>query len=165
MKDKAAVLLLILTVGCSAGEGANFPFFGGSELTLSCPVPKSGPPLCAALPPADSQAIEPSGRTGKPGKLVRVSYYGGAASGQRLSKKTASGEHFNPSALTAAHRTLPFGTNIKLRNLKNGKEVTVRVNDRGPFIKSRELDISLAAAHQLGIERAGVQQLEMVVMD
>lgn len=80
---------------------------------------------------------------------MRASYYG-AESGNR----TANGERFNGSSLTAAHRTLPFGT--KLRVTYRGKSVTVRVNDRGPFIRGRQLDLSQAAAKQIGMIRAGV---------
>lgn len=61
----------------------------------------------------------------------------------------------NPDALTAAHRSLPFGTRIKVINQRNGRAVTVRVNDRGPFVKGRILDLSRAAAVKLGFRRAG----------
>ncbi len=67
---------------------------------------------------------------------------------------TASGERFNKRALTCAHRTLPFGTNVQVEY--RGKVVTCRVNDRGPFISGRILDVSLASAHALGMEGAGV---------
>jgi rare lipoprotein A len=61
----------------------------------------------------------------------------------------------NPAALTAAHRTLPFGTRLKVTNKKNGKSVVVRINDRGPFVKGRVLDLSKAAANELGFIRSG----------
>jgi rare lipoprotein A len=64
--------------------------------------------------------------------------------------KTASGEAFSPRKLTAAHRSLPFGTFVRVTNLKNHKTVVVRINDRGPFDKGRIIDLSPAAAHQLG---------------
>lgn len=64
-------------------------------------------------------------------------------------RKTASGERFNTYALTCAHRTLPFGTRLKVINVNNGRETIVIVNDRGPFIRSRVLDVSLAAAEEL----------------
>jgi rare lipoprotein A len=64
--------------------------------------------------------------------------------------KTASGELFSPHKLTAAHRTLPFGTMVRVTNLRNGKTVVVRINDRGPFTKGRIIDVSPAAAAQLG---------------
>ena len=64
--------------------------------------------------------------------------------------KTASGERANPSAMTAAHRTLPFGTTVRVTNQRNGKNVIVRINDRGPFIRGRIIDVTPAAARQLG---------------
>ena len=79
----------------------------------------------------------------------------GSASWYALTSKTASGERMNPAAMTAAHRTLPFGTKLVVTNQRNGKSVTVRINDRGPFIKGRVLDLSKAAAHQLGFVKSG----------
>jgi rare lipoprotein A len=65
-------------------------------------------------------------------------------------KKTASGERMNPSAMTAAHRTLPFGSHVRVTNRKNGRSVTVRITDRGPFVSGRVIDLSPAAASALG---------------
>lgn len=79
----------------------------------------------------------------------------GRASWYALHSRTASGERMNPSALTAAHRTLPFGTRVKVTNRKNGKSVVVRINDRGPFIKGRVLDLSKGAANRLGFIKSG----------
>jgi rare lipoprotein A len=79
----------------------------------------------------------------------------GRASWYALHSKTASGERMNPSALTAAHRSLPFGTKVKVTNKNNGKSVVVRINDRGPFIHGRVLDLSKGAAHQLGFVKSG----------
>jgi rare lipoprotein A len=66
--------------------------------------------------------------------------------------KTASGERANPRALTAAHRTLPFGTTVKVTNTRNGNVVYVRINDRGPFKRGRIIDVTPAAAHKLGMD-------------
>jgi rare lipoprotein A len=79
----------------------------------------------------------------------------GKASWYALTSKTASGERMRPYALTAAHRTLPFGTMLKVSNKATGKSVTVRINDRGPFIKGRFLDLSKGAASRLGMIGAG----------
>jgi rare lipoprotein A len=79
----------------------------------------------------------------------------GSASWYALTSKTASGERMNPSAMTAAHRNLPFGTKVKVVNRNNGKAVVVRINDRGPFIRGRILDLSKAAAAKLGFVGAG----------
>lgn len=76
-------------------------------------------------------------------------------------KKTASGERFNPEALTCAHRTLPFGSRLRVTNLKNKKIVIVTVNDRGPMIRSRLIDLSHAAAKVLGFERAGTSPVRV----
>jgi len=80
-----------------------------------------------------------------------ASYYGRELAGNR----TASGERFDPGALTAAHRTLPLGSKLRVTNKANGKSVMVRVNDRGPFIRSRLIDISFAAAQEIQMIRAG----------
>lgn len=79
----------------------------------------------------------------------------GRASWYALTSKTASGERMNPSALTAAHRTLPFGTRLRVTNRNNGRSVVVRINDRGPFIKGRVIDLSKGAAGRLGFISSG----------
>jgi rare lipoprotein A len=80
-----------------------------------------------------------------------ASYYGNELAGNR----TASGERFNPRALTAAHRTLPLGSKLRVTNKANGKSVVVRINDRGPFTKARLIDVSFAAAQELNLIQAG----------
>ena len=76
-------------------------------------------------------------------------------------RKTTSGERYRAAKLTAAHRKLPFGTILKVRNLQNGKTIQVRVNDRGPFSKKFELDLSQSAAKALGIYRLGYAKVEI----
>lgn len=85
----------------------------------------------------------------------------GGASWYALHSQTASGERMNPAELTAAHRSLPFGTKLKVTNQKNGKTVVVRINDRGPFVKGRVIDLSKAAARQLGFVSSGVTNICM----
>jgi rare lipoprotein A (peptidoglycan hydrolase) len=87
----------------------------------------------------------------------RASFYGPGLAGHC----TADGERFDPTQLTAAHRTLPFGTCVKVTNLTNGREVEVRVNDRGPFVSDRIIDVSKAAAQQLGMLEAGVARVRL----
>jgi rare lipoprotein A len=87
--------------------------------------------------------------------VVPASAQCGRASWYALHSRTASGERMNPSALTAAHRSLPFGTKIKVTNQRNGKSVVVRINDRGPFIRGRMLDLSRGAAQKLGFISSG----------
>jgi rare lipoprotein A len=79
----------------------------------------------------------------------------GGASWYALHSKTASGERMNPAHLTAAHKTLRFGTKVKVTNQRNGKSVVVRINDRGPFIRGRVIDLSKAAAQNIGMIRSG----------
>jgi rare lipoprotein A len=80
----------------------------------------------------------------------------GGASWYALTSKTASGERMNPAKLTAAHRSLKFGTQVKVTNQRNGRSVIVRINDRGPFTRWRIMDLSRAAAHELDYVRSGV---------
>ena len=79
-------------------------------------------------------------------------------------KKTSSGEVYNKTELTAAHRSLPFGTKVKVTNVKNGKSVVVKINDRGPHSKSRVLDLSKAAFTEIGSIDSGVLNIEMEVV-
>ena len=79
-------------------------------------------------------------------------------------KKTANGEIYNMYAMTAAHKTLPFETYITVRNLKNNRKVDVRINDRGPFVRSRILDLSYTAAKKLGIVGPGTAKVEIVAL-
>jgi rare lipoprotein A len=79
----------------------------------------------------------------------------GGASWYALHSRTASGERMNPRAMTAAHRSLPLGTHVRVTNKRNGRAVVVRINDRGPFVRGRILDLSRAAARALGFVGAG----------
>ena len=79
----------------------------------------------------------------------------GRASWYALHSRTASGEMMNPAAMTAAHKSLPFGTKVRVVNKANGKAVTVRINDRGPFIKGRVIDLSKEAARKIGMIGSG----------
>ena len=88
----------------------------------------------------------------------------GLASYYKSGKQTANGERFNPNGLTAAHRTLPFGTKLRVTNLRNGKSVVVRINDRGPFIRGRVIDLSLGAAKLVGLNRSGVAKIRYSIL-
>ncbi len=89
----------------------------------------------------------------------------GKASWYKMGKVTANGERFKPNGLTAAHRTLPFGTKVLVKNLRNGKTVTVRINDRGPFVKSRIIDVSMGAAKRIGLTASGVTKVSLQVLN
>ncbi len=91
----------------------------------------------------------------------KASYYANSFAGHR----TASGEAYSPAALTCAHRTYPFGTLLTVRNIANGSEVVVRVNDRGPFIRGRIIDVSYAAAKELGMLQRGIATVEVEPYD
>lgn len=88
---------------------------------------------------------------------MKASWYGPRFHG----KKTANGEVYDQMAFTAAHKSLPFGTLLKLTNPRNGKSVVVRINDRGPYIPGRQLDLSKGAAIQLGVMKNGVSRLKV----
>lgn len=77
---------------------------------------------------------------------------------------TANGEAFNPAGLTAAHKTLPFGTRVRVTNLANNRSVTVRINDRGPFVRGRGIDLSRGAARQIGCISSGTCRVSMSVL-
>jgi rare lipoprotein A len=89
-----------------------------------------------------------------------ASFYGYDGSGN----STASGERFHPEGMTAAHRSLPFGTKVRVTNTRNGKSVVVRINDRGPFIRGRVIDLSVAAARILGMMGSGVAPVKIEVL-
>ena len=89
-----------------------------------------------------------------------ASYYGYDGSGNR----TASGQRFNPEGMTAAHRSLPFGTQVRVTNTRNGRSVVVRINDRGPFIRGRVIDLSAGAARILGMMGSGVAPVHIEVL-
>lgn len=91
----------------------------------------------------------------------QASYYGQPHAG----RATASGELFDPSEMTAAHRTIPFGTRVRVTNQENGKSVEVRINDRGPFVPGRIIDVSRAAAEALGFVGAGTACVRLEVLD
>jgi rare lipoprotein A len=89
----------------------------------------------------------------------KASWYGSEAG-----SKTANGERYDPSGLTAAHRTLPFGTKVRVTSLTTGKMVVVRINDRGPVNDSRIIDVSAGAAAAIGIKDRGVGTVRMEVL-
>lgn len=100
------------------------------------------------IAPAAAPAAEASARLIGSGP---ASYYSNELAGAR----TASGEAFDPQELTAAHRTLPFGSLVRVTNQSNGRSVVVRINDRGPFSRGRLIDVSYAAADSIGMVRSG----------
>jgi rare lipoprotein A len=113
------------------------------------PAPAIDAPNAVTSEPTAAERAEATGWQEK----GIASWYGPRFQG----KRTASGERFDTNELTAAHKTLPFGTRVRVKSLVNGKEVVVRINDRGPFIKGRIIDLSRAAAEALGL--SGIKQV------
>jgi rare lipoprotein A len=133
--------------------------------SASAPAPTSAAaPVAAAAPstPAKAAAKEVAKAVTGDATEGKVAFYGRKFAG----RKTASGERFNPKAMTMAHKTLPFGTLVKVTNLKNKRSVVVRVNDRGPSTPDRVGDVTSAAATKLKMRRSGVidAKLEVVGM-
>ena len=110
----------------------------------------------AALPSPTAFAGEKSGRA----LNGTASWYGPGFHG----RKTASGERFDQNAMTAAHRSLPLGSVVRVTNLENGRKVTVEINDRGPYIRGRVIDLSKAAARRLGMVRDGLATVRVEVL-
>jgi len=92
--------------------------------------------------------------------IARASWYGPGFARQRA----ASGGAFDPRHLTGAHRSLPFGTHVRVRNLLNGRTVVVRITDRGPYVRGREIDLSWEAARRLEMVRRGVVPVELELL-
>lgn len=110
--------------------------------------------FCGLWTAASAQSVQPPSESGI------ASWYGTPYHGQR----SASGEIYDQEKLTAAHRTLPFGTRVRVRRLDQDASVVVRINDRGPFVKSRIIDLSHAAAVRLGITNGGVAPVILEVL-
>jgi rare lipoprotein A len=123
---------------------------------------RAAPPSVELRSLPESEQVPPMEESPEPSQPSVVetglaSWYGPRFHG----KLTASGEVFNQERLTAAHRTLPWGSRVKVTNLANGKSVEVRINDRGPFAQGRIIDVSRAAARALGMVRAGITAVEI----
>jgi rare lipoprotein A len=121
-----------------------------------------------SIPAQDEQLIKPAPQPIAPAPAPRVvrtstgqaSWYGPGFFGNR----TANGEVFRPGTMTAAHRTLPFGTRVRVTNLNNGRVAVVRINDRGPFHGNRIIDLGHGAAQELGLVSSGLAQVKLEVL-
>ncbi len=136
-----------------------------AKTAVARPAAKAAPAAPDRSLRAETPAVETTAeRTTAPGAFYAegmASYYGSELAGRR----TASGERFNPNELTAAHRTLPLGTRIRVTNPANGQSVVVRVNDRGPFHGNRILDLSHGAARAIGIALRGTGRVVIDVLE
>jgi rare lipoprotein A len=119
------------------------------------PAPSPAAPAISAKPTPQTAQAKPKAFVFQRGIAT---WYGGRFHGRR----TASGEAFNAYTLTAAHRTLPFGTRVRVTNLNNGRSVIVRINDRGPYTKGRILDMSRAAAQQIWMNGTALVTIEVL---
>jgi rare lipoprotein A len=133
-------LLVAATLAATAAQAQT----AASAPAATAPAPAPAP---AAAPAADASE-------------GKIAYYGQKFAG----RKTASGQRFNPSAMTMAHKTLPFGTRVKVTNLANQRSVVLRVNDRGPTTPDRIGDVSAGAARKLGMLKAGVVNARIEVL-
>lgn len=108
-------------------------------------------------------AVQPGdqGRRSASRQVTRASWYGTAFAGRR----TAAGTVFNPEHLTAAHRTIHMGSRVKVTELRSGRSVIVQITDRGPYSPGRGIDLSYAAARQIGIVRRGVARVQVELLD
>lgn len=137
------------------------------SLAVSCATQQESPqpslPQSVQAPPAVvlSRPTAPPRTHAKPSKAVRVSYEADANSGHR----TASGERYDPNALTAASRTLPIGSSVLVTNPSTGHSVKVRINDRSGRARGRSLDLSKRAAEEIGMTRKGVARVEVKRVD
>ena len=118
-------------------------------------------PLLLAIPVAAQELpVDQAAENSEIGSGM-ASYYGRELAGNR----TASGERFDPAQLTAAHRTLPFGSLVRVTNTANGDSVVVRINDRGPFSHGRVIDVSHAAAREIGMHRSGTARVKLALLN
>ena len=154
----AAVVIAALTLFLALGPDKEAVTLGTGEagvMIAERPTPES----------ADAIEAEPEDEPASGAHLAEghASFYGDELAGN----PTASGESFDPAKLTAAHRTLPLGSRVRVTNLRNGESVVVRINDRGPFHGQRVIDLSKGAARKIGMLRRGTARvrLELVSTD
>jgi rare lipoprotein A len=149
-------LLKFIVCGFSAGRLWLLAMCLGLLLSEGCAILQR-PDIAAPTPPPPPTAKKVPAVQAKLPQTGEASWYGAAHQG----KPTASGEKFDQARLTAAHRSLPFGTKIKVTNLGNGKTVEVEINDRGPFAENRIIDLSHAAAKALEIIDSGTATVRL----
>ena len=154
------VLILALIGIAALGFGWWHRAHAVEQVPLGRGVAGGDPAIAAAerpvrqLRPNPMETLRSIGRSMGMGK---ASHYGPGLAGN----PTASGEIFNPRKLTAAHRTLPLGSRVRVINPRNGQSVVVRINDRGPFVAGRVIDLSTAAARRIGLMQQGVGRVEL----
>jgi rare lipoprotein A len=165
---RVAPLFAVMVVACASEppRASAPPPRSKAHRTSSVPAPAEAPPLARRAAPGttespDTLAARYQGRPALSRFSGQVSYYSDSLAGN----STASGEPYQPRAFTAAHRSLPFGTVVRVIGLDTGRTVYVRINDRGPFVRGRVLDLSRAAAQQLGLMGRGVGKVRCEVVE
>ena len=145
--------------------GIGLLFAACAAFAADNPQKASPPSTPAAANPATASPAAPGVPAVAPSPAASAETGLAAVYSKRLSgHKTANGERYDPNRLTAAHKTLAFGTQVKVTNVQNHKSVTVRINDRGPTQQGRILDVSAAAAKQLGIRPTGMAEVSAEVI-
>ena len=157
-----AALLLTTPASAPALAESGSPALAEFETSFTALAAAEIPAAVAPAPGAvDITAIEPPLEdAGESLGTGVASYYGKRFAG----RPTASGEIFNPGQMTAAHRTLPFGSKVRVTNMSNGDSVVVRINDRGPFSRGRVIDVSHAAAREIGMQRSGTARVKLALL-
>ena len=136
---RGASVIILPAIFCLAGCGAGSPRFTSKE--------RPDPSSAGAVPSSQLEGV--------------ASYYADEFNG----RKTASGEVYDMNEMTAAHRTLPFGTKVRVTDVETGRSVVVRINDRGPFKDDRVIDLSLGAAKQLGLIPMGTGRVVLQILE
>ncbi len=154
---------MIVLAGCSQHKPVN-------HSAANAPVPQPAPAQTTPSRPANPSAGQPSGpppaiehQPAIPGQYVEegvASWYGVPFNGRR----TSNGEVYDMHTMTAAHRTLPFNTIVRVTNLRNGKQTEVRINDRGPFVANRVIDLSMAASQAIDMIGTGTAQVRLEIV-
>jgi rare lipoprotein A len=140
------------------------PFAPGGTTVVAKDPPAPALAMIEQPPATGTRKESPPAAAVKPASVTGSASYGLASYYSESAAPTASGERFNARELTAAHRTLPFGTRVRVTNVKTGRSVTVRINDRGPFVRGRIIDVSRSAAESLGMVGAGVAKVKLDVV-
>ena len=177
-RRRAAVVTSAALLAAGAGVASSLAVSDASAVSATvAPADEPPPPVVTTVPPValvshvevptpdppasagtDGEAeTDEETAEGQPVEGGKASYYGAELAGN----PTASGEAFDPTDLTAAHRTMPFGTRLRVTNERTGASVVVRVNDRGPFHGDRVIDVSTAAAKEIGLKRAGTARVSL----
>lgn len=166
----ALVCTMFLLSGCTvstrftSARVSQVPTREVADNTVPPRVENTSKPVSQATSQASSQSSTPASSTQTSSATIRkgvASYYADMFDG----RLTANGEVFDQRLFTAAHKTLPFGTLVRVTNLKNNKSVVVRINDRGPFVEGRSIDLSRAAAEHLDMIQDGIATIEYSVSD